>query len=91
MLLNDCFVLYQFLQNPETPENDALSKVDCLMVAVGDDKDTVYSKSISLHVRFMFYVVFFFHFSKTNNNQSEKICGEIKYIFVFVCNDFLNQ
>lgn len=51
MLLNDCFGLFHFfVKNPETPENDALSKVDCLMVAVGDDKDTVYSKSISLHV-----------------------------------------
>ncbi|XP_031631235.1 FACT complex subunit spt16 isoform X2 [Contarinia nasturtii] len=43
--------LYNGWKNPEQQYDDALSKVDCLMIAVGKaDEDTVYSKSISLHI-----------------------------------------
>lgn len=53
-----CFL--SILQSPdETPENESLSKVDCFMVAVGDDKETVYSKSISLHVSLDFHIFVF--------------------------------
>lgn len=38
------------LQNPDFHHDDALSKIDCIMVQIGSDDETVYSKSISLHV-----------------------------------------
>lgn len=49
---------FQFHQKPETElENDAVSSVDCIMVAVGDDYGSVYNKSVSLHVSTMWFSI----------------------------------
>lgn len=38
------------LQSPDFKHDDALANVNCFMTAVGNDEDTMYSKSISLQV-----------------------------------------
>lgn len=50
-----CIIVTQFkfkcmLQKPEF-NDDSLSKIDCLLCAVGSDDETMYSKSLALQVR----------------------------------------
>ncbi|KAJ6643723.1 FACT complex subunit spt16 [Pseudolycoriella hygida] len=40
--------LYSEWKNPEFRHDDSLTKIDCLMCAVGADEDTLYSKSTAL-------------------------------------------
>ncbi|XP_058830141.1 FACT complex subunit spt16 isoform X1 [Topomyia yanbarensis] len=60
VLDKDCFYrrikrLYANWKEPEFGHDDSLSKVDCILTAVGADEETIYSKSTSLQTWLLGY------------------------------------